>query len=75
MFFTPEPKKTGENFRETVTRRIAAASYSVEGSKSFRKGDLVVDLSKLLDELSALLGGQLEGRGWYPVRFDDIDTA
>ena len=61
MFFSAEPKKTGENFRETVARRIVAASFSVEGSESFRKGDLVV--------------GQLVGRGLYLVRFDVIDTA
>ena len=29
----------------------------------------------LLDEFSALLGDQLEGRGWYLVRFGDIDTV
>jgi hypothetical protein len=75
VFFTTETKKPGENLRKTVARQIAAASCSVEGSESFRKGDLVVDLNKLLDKLSALLGGQLECRGWYLVRFDDIDTA
>lgn len=51
-------KKIGENLRETVMRRIAAARCSVEwriASQSEKIGDLVVDLSKLLDELSALM--------------------
>lgn len=68
MFFTEEPKKIGQNLRETVARRFVAASCSVEwrgASHSEKIGDLVVDLSKLLDELSALMGSQLEGRGWY----------
>ena len=37
--------------------------------------DLVVNLGKPLDELCAFLRGQLESRGWYLVRFDDIDAV
>jgi hypothetical protein len=33
------------------------------------------DLGELFDELCAFLGGQVDGRGWYLVRFDDIDTV
>jgi hypothetical protein len=38
-------------------------------------GDLVVDLGELLDELCALLGRQLKGRGWDLVGFNDIDAV
>jgi hypothetical protein len=38
-------------------------------------GDLVVDLGELLDELRALLGRQLKGRGWDLVGFNDIDAV
>ena len=50
---------------------IAAARYSVEGERVVQEkiDDLVVNLGKLLDELCAFLRGQLEGRGWYLVRF------
>ena len=37
---TAEPKK--ENLRETVARRIAAASYSVKESKSFKKRSAIL---------------------------------
>jgi len=36
--------------------------------------DFVVDLCELLDELCALLGGQLECGSWDLIGFDDIDT-
>ena len=76
MFFTTEPQKTGENFRETSRAGSRQRVALWRGASHSEKiGDLVVDLSKLLDELSALMGGQLEGRSWYLVRFDDIDTA
>jgi hypothetical protein len=38
-------------------------------------GNLVVDLGELLDELCALLVGQLKGRGWDLVGFYDINTV
>ena len=37
LFFIAEPKKLGESFRETVARRIAAASCEFDGCPSFKK--------------------------------------
>jgi hypothetical protein len=68
VFFTAEPKKTGENFRD--------------GRAPDRCGELLVgwesvvqeEIGELLDELCALLGRQLKGRGWDLVGFN-IDAV
>jgi hypothetical protein len=77
VFFTAEPKNTGENFRETVARQNRGSEVLCGWERVVQEkiGDLVVDLGKLLDELCALLGGQPEGRGSYLIRFDDINIV
>jgi hypothetical protein len=71
VFFTAEPKKTGENFRDgRAPDRGSELLCGGERVIQEKIGDVIVNLSKLLDELSVLLGGQLEGKGWYIVRFD-----
>jgi len=41
VFFIAEPRKTGENFRDTAARRIAAASCALDGSASFKKSSAI----------------------------------